>query len=221
MRLIVFDMDGTLVDSGVHISNTTMAAFSEMRLPLPTAEAARGIIGLSLEVAMARLSGLSGPHLERLVTTYRRHYHQSIARLDTEPLYEGIQDMLDALKAEPGTLMAIATGKGMRGVERMIKLHDLETHFVSKQTPDTNPSKPDPGMLISAMAETGVGPEQTVMIGDTSFDMEMARAAGCFALGVNWGYHSNEVLRATGAHVTVDAVPDLIPAINALVTTDA
>ncbi len=221
MRLIVFDMDGTLVDSGVHINNTTMAAFAEMRLPLPTAEEARGIIGLSLDVAMARLSGLSGAHLDRLVTTYRRLYHQSVARLDTEPLYAGIEGMLDALKTEPGTLMAIATGKGMRGVERMLKLHGLESHFASKQTPDSNPSKPDPGMLISAMSETGVGPDQTVMIGDTSFDMEMARAAGCFALGVNWGYHSNDVLRASGAHVTIDSVSELIPAINALVTADA
>ena len=221
MRLIVFDVDGTLIDSGAHINDIIMAAFTEARLPLPTAEAARGIIGLSLEVAMARLSGLSGAQLDRLVTSYRRLYHQSIAHLNAEPLYEGIRDMLDALKAEPGTLMAIATGKGMRGVERLLKLHGLESHFVSKQTPDSNPSKPDPGMLISAMSETGVGPEQTVMIGDTSFDMEMARAAGCFALGVNWGYHSNEVLRATGAHVTIDTVPELIPAINAMVTPDA
>lgn len=221
MRLIVFDMDGTLVDSGVHITNTTMAAFAEHGLPLPTAEAARGIIGLSLEAALARLSGLAGPAVDRLATTYRRLYHQSIAHLDTEPLYSGITGVLDALKAEPGTLMAIATGKGMRGVERILKLHSLESHFVSKQTPDANPSKPDPGMLLSAMKQTGIGPEQTVMIGDSSFDMAMARAAGCFALGVSWGYQSSEVLRGTGAHAIVDAVPELIPAINALVIADA
>ncbi len=221
MRLIVFDMDGTLVDSGVHIENTTRAAFAEHGLPLPTSEAARGIIGLSLESALARLSGLTGPAVDRLATTYRRLYHQSIARLDAEPLYEGMTGVLDALKGEPATLMGIATGKGMRGVERILKLHGLESHFVSKQTPDANPSKPDPGMLFSAMSETGVGPAQTIMIGDTSFDMEMARAAGCFGLGVKWGYHSAEVLRATGAHVVVDAVSELIPAINALVTADA
>ena len=221
MRLIVFDMDGTLVDSGVHIENTTMAAFAEHDLPLPTSEAARGIIGLSLENALARLSGLTGPAVDRLATTYRRLYHQSIAHLDTEPLYAGIAGVLDALKADSATLMGIATGKGMRGVDRILKFHGLETHFVTKQTPDSNPSKPDPGMLISAMKETGTTPEQTVMIGDTSFDMEMARAAGCFALGVNWGYHSPEVLRATGAHVIVDQVPDLVSAINALVKTDA
>lgn len=221
MRLVVFDLDGTLVDSGAHIGATMMAAFAEERLPLPSNDDIRGIIGLSLEQALERLSGRTGPALDRLAAVYRRLYHQSIAHTGTEPLYEGIRAVLDALHAEKATLLAIATGKGLRGVERVLGLHGLETHFVSRQTPDTNPSKPDPAMLISAMSETGVPPEKTVMIGDTSFDMEMARAAGCFALGVVWGYHRPQVLRSAGAHAIVSHAGDLPTAINSLVGPDA
>ncbi len=221
MRLIVFDMDGTLIDSGAHIGRTTMAAFIAEGLTPPSDEASREIIGLSLENALMHLSGLRGPALDRLATAYRRLYHQSIADQGTEPLFAGMGAVLDTLHNEPETLLGIATGKGMRGVDRILALHRLETYFTSTQTPDTNPSKPDPGMLLSAMDETGVGPDRTVMIGDTSFDMQMARNAGCFALGVGWGYHRPGILRATGAHAIVEDVPDLIAAINALVKTDA
>lgn len=221
MRLVVFDLDGTIIDSGAHIGKTVTAAFSEERLPLPTAEAVREIIGLSLEKALERLSGRTGPSLDRLAGVYRRLYHAGIASEGTEPLYEGMRGVLDALHAEAGTHLAIATGKGLRGVERLVSLHQLEGFFISKQTPDTNPSKPHPAMLAAAMADAGIAPEQTLMIGDTSFDIEMGRAAGCFALGVTWGYHSPEVLRRSGAHAIVDRVADLIPAINELVSADA
>jgi phosphoglycolate phosphatase len=221
MRLIVFDLDGTLVDSGAHIGQTMTAAFAEECLPLPTAEATRDIIGLSLEHALERLSGRTGPTLDRLAAVYRRLYHQSVAHVGTEPLFEGIREVLDGLHAEKGTLLAIATGKGLRGVDRALSLHGLETYFASLQTPDTNPSKPNPAMLAAAMCETGVTPTQTVMIGDTSFDMEMARAAGCFALGVIWGYHRPQILRRAGAHAIVSRAGNLLAAINSLVKPDA
>ena len=217
MRLIVFDLDGTLVNSGAHIGATMNAAFTEVGLPVPSPEATAEIIGLSLEAALERLSGLSGPAIEKLAETYRRLYHQTIASAGTEPLFEGVHEMLDGLAAQPETLLAVATGKGIRGVQRVLDLHGLRKYFVSLQTPDDNPSKPHPGMLLKAMQEAGVGPERTVMIGDTSFDMEMARAAKCFALGVTWGYHRPQHLRDAGAHAIVVRVGNLDAAINSLV----
>lgn len=221
LRLVVFDMDGTLVNSGAYIGRTMVRAFTEERLELPSAELVRAIIGLSLEKALEQLCGRSGAAIDRLAATYRRLYHQSIAEVGTEPLYEGVREVLDALAAERSTLLAIATGKGLRGVERVLKVHGIMDRFVSFQTPNSNPSKPDPGMLFSAMRETGVAPERTVMVGDTAYDMDMARAAGCFALGVAWGYHRPEDLRRAGAEAVVERVADLVPALNALMIAHA
>lgn len=217
MRLVVFDLDGTLVNSGAHISAIMAATFTEAGLTPPSADATAEIIGLSLETALEKLSGQTGPAIDKLAEIYRRLYHQTIASSGTEPLYEGVPEMLARLAAEPETLLAVATGKGIRGVNRVLDLHHIRDFFITLQTPDDNPSKPDPGMLLSAMREAGVGPEQTVMIGDTSFDMEMARAAGCFALGVTWGYHRPQHLRAAGAHAIVVRVGNLDAAINSLV----
>ena len=221
MRLVVFDLDGTLIDSGAHISDIVTAAFAEEGLKVPTPEEAKDIIGLSLETALARLSGLSGAALDRLAATYRRIYHSNIGRAGAEPLYAGIREMLDRLQAEPHTLLAIATGKGLRGLQRVLDMHGIRDRFVTLQTPDDNPSKPDPSMLIAAMKAAGVGPDRTVMIGDTSYDMEMARSAGCFALGVTWGYHRPQVLRQAGAHALVVRVGNLDAAINSLVRVEA
>ena len=160
---------------------------------------------------------MSGPAIDKLAETYRRLYHQTIASAGTEPLFEGVHEMLDRLAGQPETLLAVATGKGIRGVNRVLDLHGLRNLFVTVQTPDGNPSKPHPGMLQAAMREAGVGPERTVMIGDTSYDMEMARAAGCFALGVTWGYHRPQHLREAGAHTIVVRVGNLEAAINSLV----
>lgn len=220
MRLIVFDLDGTLVNSGAHIGTTMAATFKEAGLPVPTSEQTAEIIGLSLEIAIGRLSGLKGAEIDRVAAIYRRTYHQSIASQGTEPLYEGVHEVLDRLSAQPDTLLAIATGKGLRGVHRILDLHGLVGRFISLQTPDGNPSKPDPGMLHSAMREAGVTASRTIMVGDTSYDMEMAHAAGTFALGVTWGYHTPRQLRASGAHAIVTRVGNLDAAVNSLVGAD-
>ena len=217
MRLVVFDLDGTLVDSGAHIGTTMSATFAEAGLPVPSPAEIAETVGLSLEIALTRLSGLDGADVDRLAGIYRRHYHKSVATTGTEPLFDGVHEVLDRLAAERETLLGIATGKGIRGVQRVLELHGLTNRFVTLQTPDGNPSKPHPGMLETAMRETGVPPERTVMVGDTSFDMEMARAAGCFALGVTWGYHRPQHLRAAGAHAIVVRVGNLDAAINSLV----
>ncbi len=221
MRLIVFDLDGTLIDSGAFITNVIRDAFVAENLSPPSDQDARSIIGLSLETAMERLSGLAGPARERLVTAYRRIYHQSALRQGNQPLFAGVHAMLDTLYAHDGTLMAIATGKSRAGLEHVLDMHGIRDRFVTLETADNHPSKPDPEMLVTAMNVAGVAPDHTVMVGDTSYDMEMARNAGCFALGVTWGYHRPQVLRQAGAHALVVNVGNLDAAINSLVLRQA
>jgi len=216
MRLVVFDLDGTLIDSHAFITSVMTETFVSEGLSPPTPEEGRGVIGLSLPVALEKLSGVSGAALDALVARYRNIFHARVGDEGQELLFTGALDALNQLAAEPETLLGIATGKAMRGVERMLDMHDLGEHFVTRQTPDTNPSKPHPGMLISAMNETGVAPEQVVMIGDTTFDMEMAKAADCFAIGVSWGSHPENLLLDSGADVVIHSYNDLLPAINSL-----
>lgn len=222
MRLVVFDMDGTLIDSQAHITAVMFAAFAEQGLAPPTAEASRRVIGLALPEALGALSGQSGDALVRLVANYRSLYLSGIASQDgAEPLYAGAREALGQLASNDGTVLGIATGKAMRGVNRVLDLHGLAAMFSTLQTPDTNPSKPDPGMMLSAMAETGIGPDRAVVIGDTSFDMEMAKAAGALAIGVMWGYHERVDLKRAGADLIVDDYAALNGAIDELVKPDA
>lgn len=214
MRLVIFDLDGTLVDSHVFIARMQKAAFEAEGLPAPSPHAVRQVIGLSLPEVMQSLSGGDAALVERLSTHYRGFVHgpEGVAPAD-EGLYEGAFGVLQALYDAPDTMLGIATGKGLRGVGRVLDNHELVDMFETVQTPDTNPSKPHPGMLQSAMEETGVTPADTVMIGDTTFDMEMARSAGTRALGVSWGSHSVEQLTHAGAHMIINdfaALPEAV-----------
>lgn len=120
----------------------------------------------------------------------------------SSPLYPGALQALTDLGSAPEVLLGVATGKSKRGLDKLIETHGLEGVFVTQQVADFHPSKPHPSMLHAAMSETGASPENTVMIGDTSYDMDMARAAGVRAIGVNWGYHDRKAL--TGAHRIID-----------------
>lgn len=199
-RLAVFDCDGTLVDGQHDIHTAMIVAFATLRLPPPSREAVRQIVGLSLPIAMRRLLPAGEPEQwTALVEAYKYAYRSAreAGRIG-EPLYDGIRPLLDGLQAD-GWAMAVATGKSDRGLAHCLATHGLADHFISLQTADRHPSKPHPAMLEAAMFEAAVLPQDSVMIGDTSFDMAMARAVGVRALGVAWGYHSVEQLLAAGA----------------------
>ncbi|MBF0306394.1 MAG: HAD-IA family hydrolase [Alphaproteobacteria bacterium] len=204
LRLAVFDVDGTLVDSQHNIVAAMLVACDAHGLCRPPAEAVRRVIGLSLVEAVAALLPEQEPIAhERIAESYKDAFVTLRSGPGwTEPLFPGAVAALDALEAD-GWALGLATGKSRRGVDVMIERHGLTGRFATIQTPDTNPGKPNPAMLRSAMAEVGADASATVMIGDTTFDILMARAANTGAVAVGWGYHPVGELRAAGAHAVV------------------
>lgn len=201
LRLILFDVDGTLVDSQADILSAMGAAFAQAGLPAPDRGAVLSIIGLSLPQAMAQLAPDAPRQVQAgLDAAYRRAFRdQRLAQgADHAPLYPGALELLHRLNARPETLLGVATGKSRRGLDAVIETHGLQRLFVTRQVADDHPSKPHPAMIEAALSETGVARSNAVMIGDTSFDMEMARAAGIDAIGVSWGYHPPERLGQAG-----------------------
>lgn len=202
MKLVIFDCDGTLVDSQHGIVASMIDAFDAEGLPAPARETILGVVGLSLDIAVGRLvpAGSDIARVDRLAETYKAAFGERRRRPDhAEPLYEGMRHIVEALAARDDVVLGIATGKSRRGLDALLQREGLMPMFATLQTADTNPSKPDPQMIFAAMADTSVGAIDTVMIGDTSFDIEMAVAAGVHAIGVAWGYHPAEDLRAAGA----------------------
>ena len=199
-RLAIFDCDGTLVDSGATITAAVRETFAEHGIAVPPPLECRRVIGLSLGEAIRALApqASSGLH-SRLTQTYKDKFFQ--ARIEgrvEEPLFDGIFELLDALEAD-GWLLAVATGKSHRGLNSCLECHGMAERFISLQTADRQPSKPHPAMALQAMADAGAAPETTAVIGDTSYDMGMARAAGATGIGAGWGYHDEPELLAGGA----------------------
>jgi phosphoglycolate phosphatase len=209
-RLAIFDCDGTLVDSQHNIVMAMNDAFDRAQLDPPGRAATLNVVGLSLIEAMQVLLPDANPAFH---ATMADNYKQAFWRLRgnglvDEPLYDGISDAIDALEAD-GWLLGVATGKSDRGLAICLEHHGLTHRFVTLQTADRHPSKPHPSMIETAMADAGASPGTTVMIGDTSFDMMMARTANVRALGVAWGYHPADDLNAAGAHA-VASHPSMI-----------
>ncbi|WP_390586471.1 HAD-IA family hydrolase [Erythrobacter sp. MTPC3] len=209
-RLAVFDCDGTLVDGQADVCWAMEQAFTRAGHTPPDENEVRRAVGLSLGVAIRGLAPqLSDEEAGEVTEFYKSSFR---ARRDEglldEPLYDGIADLLRALHAD-GWALAVATGKSDRGLTACLAGHGLTDLFVSLQTADRHPSKPHPAMLEAALFEAGAQPAQAVMIGDTSFDMQMGRAANVRTLGVAWGYHPPEELIATGAAQVADTVADL------------
>lgn len=210
LRLILFDVDGTLVDSQRSILAAMQEAFAAQDRPTPPRAEVLDIVGLSLERAMAQLApDASEAEITLLSTLYKQSYHRNrVARgaAVEAPLYPGARAALDRLAARDTHLLGVATGKSRRGLEAVIDAHGLTRHFLTRQVADDHPSKPNPSMILAAMDEMGVTPAQTVMIGDTSYDMDMARAAGVGRIAVSWGYHPPHRLQADHVIDNFDAL---------------
>lgn len=218
IRLAVFDCDGTLVDSQANICRAMEACFAEHRLDPPGRDAIRRIVGLSLIPAIALLvPQAEARQHEAMADAYKRAFWamRSDRSLDPEPLFDGVAEAIAALH-DMGWLLGVATGKSDRGLGHILDHHGLTHRFVTLQTADRHPSKPHPAMLEAAIAEAGAKPETTAMIGDTSFDIEMAVAAGAHPIGVAWGYHDRSELHAAGARDVASDARDLPALLAAL-----
>ena len=216
-RLIVFDCDGTLVDSQHNIVAAMVAAWRKHGLADPAPDLVRRQVGLTLEIAVDRMLGGGDPALvSALADSYRDIVRDLRQRQDLhEPLFDGIRELIEGLEA-PEIFLGVATGKNRVGLEHTLQSLGLRQRFHTLQTADRCRSKPDPEMVIRAMAETANGPELTAVIGDTSFDMEMARAAGATPIGVAWGYHPAEELTAAGAVAILRHPSELIEGLQTL-----
>lgn len=202
LRLVIFDVDGTLIDSQAHILAAMDAAFAAHGLPAPPRAATLLIVGLSLPVAMARLAPDHPDQQPGLVAAYKDAFAGLRRGPDgaaLSPLFPGALAALQALAGQDHTLLAIATGKSRRGMDHILDLHDLRGLFQSVQTADDHPSKPHPSMVAACLRDSGTDPARSVILGDTTYDIDMGRAAGIKTLGVAWGYHPAEALTAAGA----------------------
>lgn len=216
-RLVIFDVDGTLVDSQGDIVASMAAAFGAVGLRPPARDVVLSIVGLSLPLAMQHLAP-EVPDTGRaaMVAAYKTRYQalRTAGGPQSSPLFPGIADVLAHLSAQDHTLLGIATGKSRRGLNALLQAHRLDKMFFTMQVADDHPSKPHPSMIQTALNDTGVGHGRAVMIGDTSFDIDMARAAGIPAIAVAWGYHDRPAL--TGAKAYAKTAGDLIAAIDRL-----
>jgi phosphoglycolate phosphatase len=218
MKLVIFDCDGTLVDSQHAICAAMEYAFATLELPAPARADILGVVGLSLPQAFAVLAGQHPlPVQAALAEHYRSDFpgKRGQAALN-DPLYPGMAEVVSALARRDDMLLGIATGKSQRGVARLLAREGWQGYFATIQTADDNPSKPHPSMILTAVAQTGVEPQSTIMIGDTTYDIEMARNAVVGAIGVSWGYHAPEQLLRAGADRVVATGAEMLAAIDAL-----
>ena len=216
MKLIIFDCDGTIVDSQHVIVAAMDHAFAALRLEPPPRHRVLGVVGLSLDHAIERLIDDPEPGVVPALCEYYKLAFASL-RKDPghiEPLFPNAREVMTQLAGRDEFVLGIATGKSRRGVDALFEREGLAPYFVTIQTADDHPSKPHPSMIHKAMSEVGADIADTIMIGDTTFDMEMAVAAGAGAIGVSWGYHSKEELVSTGVHALIDSFVELPPAID-------
>lgn len=207
VRLVVFDWDGTLMDSTAAIVEAIQGAAADLALPVPDARRASHVIGLGLHDALRHaVPDLDPDRLPDFVDRYRHHYLRRDADLR---LFAGVREMLAALRGHPSVLVAVATGKSRVGLERAFDSTGLRPMFVASRCADEGLPKPDPWMLNDLCGTLGVDPSATVMVGDTTHDLGMARAAGAHGLGVAWGAHPRDVLEDFGARALFENVESL------------
>ncbi len=216
MKLIIFDVDGTLIDSQAVIIAAMRRAFEKADEAIPSDNDIRGIIGLSLEVAIATLLPEGGEPKQHMIAQFYRDTFIAMRAEDggesRSKLFPGTRNMLETLKGIDSYLLGVATGKARRGLDHVYESHGIGQYFVTHQTADGHPSKPHPSMLEQALNETGCDARDAVIIGDTEFDMQMGRSAGFTTIGVNWGYHSVSRISPYADHILedYDALPELL-----------
>ncbi|MGE4373033.1 MAG: HAD-IA family hydrolase [Xanthobacter sp.] len=217
--LVLFDCDGTLVDSQHLIVSAMLDAHAMHGLTPPSRERLLSVVGLSLAEAFTDLAeGDARYPVEAMAEGYRTAFMRLRDNNPPEPMFPNARQVLEDLRARDDVLLGMVTGKARRGVDRVLAAHDMVGWFDTVQTADDAPSKPHPAMVLQAMQEMGARPEETIVVGDTAFDMAMARAAGAGALGVSWGYHPIEDLNRAGAQLLVHdftQVPDALEQIAA------
>ena len=212
--LAVFDVDGTLVDSRTSIHIGACEAARALGLPEPSYDRVRQIVGLTLDKALHTLEPqLTMAELAEFVAAFQKSFRDRYEAGHEEPLYDGVMDTLRLLKKD-GWKLAIATGQNSRGVARNLARAGWSDLFLSAHCASDGPGKPDPAMLLAAMHRNDATAQRTVMIGDTSHDMLMARNAGVTGQGVGWGFHTVEEQLAAGAAHVAEDFPDLEAALQ-------
>jgi len=219
--LILFDCDGTLVDSQHMIVRAMDDAHHANGLPVPSRALTLSIVGLSLPEAFTVIAqGDPAYPVAVMVEAYRTAFLRLRDSEPPEPMYPLARETLDLLRGRDDLVLGMVTGKARRGVARVLAAHAMEGWFSTIQTADDAPSKPHPAMVQQAMSEIGIAPGRTVVVGDTTYDVEMAKAAGAWAIGVDWGYHDSQLLVQAGADLLVerfDQVPEAIAVLLARV----
>ncbi|MEO0883779.1 MAG: HAD-IA family hydrolase [Pseudomonadota bacterium] len=216
LKLAIWDMDGTIVDSREVIQTAMVSAFVALDLPPPEYNATRQIVGLGLDEACRRLApdDFDASQLPDLVDAYRQAFISRRTDPDfKEPLYDGACETLEKLRQD-NWLIAMATGKSHRGIRAIFDMHPLEPYFDTIWCADDGPGKPHPFMVEEAMKAVGVDPHQTLMIGDAVFDIQMGKAAGVETHGVGWGFGTADELHAVGADFVHDDFSSLTRALN-------
>lgn len=218
MNLVIFDCDGTIVDSQAGIVLSMNHAFKSLHMTPPTRAQTLAVVGLSLPEAFSVLAPEAEYETRRELSERFKGAHRELDHdpADSEGLYPDAKSIINALAARGDLILGIATGKSMRGVERLIENEGWHGVFATIQTADDHPSKPHPSMIHTAMRETGIEPQKTIMIGDTTYDIDMARAANTGALGVTWGYHHRDELTGAGAHAIIDGYDEMPAALAKL-----
>jgi phosphoglycolate phosphatase len=207
VELVVFDWDGTLMDSEARIVSSMQAAFTDLGRPTPPPAAVREVIGLGLVEAIRQLPGIGTDEpIEALMDRYRHHYLS--ANATPTPLFDGARSLLEDLGAR-GRLLAVATGKSRRGLDQALEQSGLRAHFHATRCAEETFSKPNPSMLFELMDELGVSADATLMVGDTEFDLLMAKNAGVRALAVTHGAHPAERLIAHSPSATAHSLADV------------